>query len=308
MKRMSFLSYAKQKLMSRVSVLPCLPQKGKNVLTVALTAAVLGFVLSGYADPEDNPVSIETSNKYTPSPQNGGGTWVLGSVQVGYVEPAYSPIFIETFDNYVPGLLAGQGTWARNSSVWGGGASPLVSAGRDKHLKGDTTAQSGTAANCFFPNIFANGNNAGRIEFDFRRGVLELDFLVGPATVVNGSASNVLDQSIGGQFSCYNDGCFTPKYHGGYQNPLIIYRPWQPGTTYHLVMDLVKTGNMVTVTTTIDGVPLANLSEISFANTAPQGINSLMIRGSDYVTPECGIDNIKVSVPFKTKGLSLPQR
>lgn len=305
MKRKPLLSRASRKPVSRASALPCPSSWGRHVLGVALTAAVLGLVLRGYAAPGDTPGSIETFNNYTPNPSNSPGTWVLGSVLKGYEEPPYSPIFIETFDTYAPGPLAGQGTWVRNTSVWGGEYSPVVSPGRDKYLSGDINARGGTAASCFFPDIFANGNSVGRIEFDFRRGILELDFLVGPAAVVDGVASNVLNEAIGGQFSCYNGGCFTPKYRGGYNNPQIIYRLWQPGTTYHLVMDLVKTGSTVTATTTVDDLPLANLSGITFENAAPQGINSLMIRGADYITPPCGIDNITVSIPFKTGGMSL---
>lgn len=269
-------------------------------MKVILIAAVLGCAMAGYAGPTNSPATVDTFNKHTPGAQGGQGTWVLGSVLSGYVDPEYSPVFVETFDDYFPGPLVGQGTWVQNSMREVGGAcSPLVSAGPDQHMEGDTKGVGGTAANCFFPDIFADGNTTGRIEFDFRRGVLELDFLVGPAAVVNGFASNVLVESIGGQFSCYNGGCFTPKYRGGYNNPLIIYHLWQPGTFYHLVMDLVRTGNVVTVTTSIDGEPLGNLSGITFTNNAPQGINSLFFRGSDYMNPVCAIDNIKVFNPYK---------
>ena len=267
-----------------------------------LTAAVMAAGLVGYADPAPRPGSIETFEKYTPGPQGGGpGTWMLGSVLTGYVDPQYSPVFVETFDDYFPGPLVGQGSWVQNSTKEAGGScSPVVSSGQDQHVEGDLKAGwGGTAANCFFPDIFADGNSTGRIEFDFRRGVLELDFLVGPATVVNGFASNVIAESIGGQFAGYGGGCFTPKYRGGYNNPLIVYRPWKSETFYHLVMDLVRTGTVVTVTTTVDSVPLENLSGITFTNNAPQGINSLLIRGADSQLPLQAVDNIKVFNPYK---------
>jgi len=280
---------------------------GRDFLKLLSVAVILGTATSVFADQTNTIAGVSIFNNYVAGPENEKGTLVLGSVLEAYEDPDYVPIFVETFDNYIPGPLAGQGTWAWNPSVWGGEFSPNVSPGRDKHLSGDTTKRGGTAANCFFPDIFTNGNTAGRIEFDFRRGVNELDFLVGPAAIVNGTASNVLTEAIGGQFAGYGGGCFTPKYRGGYNNPLIIYRLWQQGTAYHLVMDLVKTGDVVTAATTIDGIPIWNLSGIAFTNVAPQGINSLMIRGGDYITPECGVDNIKVSVPRKTKGTSLSQ-
>ncbi len=269
-------------------------------LTVVLAAVMLGSVPYAPADPTNGPATVDTFSNFTPGAEGSKGTWVLGSVLSGYVDPEYSPVFVENFEDYSPGALVGQGTWVQNSMMEiGGRCSPVVSAGPDQHMEGDVKGAGGTAANCFFPDIFADGNTTGRIEFDFRRGILELDFLVGPAITVNGFASNVLAESVGGQLSCYNGGCFTPKYRGGYNNPLIIYRLWQPGTFYHLVMDLVRTNAVVTVNTTVDGLPLENLSGITFTNSAPQGINSLFFRGSDYINPVCAIDNIKVSNPFK---------
>lgn len=276
--------------------------KANNLLKMILTAGMLESVPVGYADMAGSPVSVEISNNYTPAPTNGHSTWVLGSAMAGYADSAYSPIFEENFNNYAPGPLIGQGQGVWEPSIWGD-LSPVVSQGRDKHLQGDITRRGATAATCFFPDIFADGNNAGRIEFDFRRGILELDILVGPSTSTNGVAWYMDAQSVGGQFSCYNGGCFTPRYRGGYNNPQIIYRPWQPGTSYHLVMDLAKTGVVVTVTTKIDDIPLENLSGIVFTNTAPQGINSLTIRGADYMTPICAVDNIRVSVPSQPGGM-----
>lgn len=280
---------------------------GRGFLKLLSVAIILETAASVYADPTSTVAGVSIFSNYIPGPQNEKGTLVLGSVLEAYEEPVYIPIFVETFDNYISGPLAGQGTWIWNPSAWGGEFSPNVSPGRDKHLAGDATKRGGTAASCFFPDIFTNGNTAGRIEFDFRRGVNELDFLVGPAVIVNGTAENVFAEAIGGQFAGYGGGCFTPKYRGGYNNPLIIYRLWQPGTAYHLVMDLVKTGDVVTAATSIDGIPIWNLSGIAFSNTAPQGINSLMIRGGDHIAPEYGVDNIKVSVPLKMKGTSLFQ-
>jgi len=269
---------------------------------------LLAAILSGaasvlHADPGYNLASVVVTNSYIAESVKGQGMWTLGAVASGYAVPGYSPVFIETFDNYVAGSFAGQGMPVWSSSVWAS-LNPMVSSGRDKHLEGDITSQGGTAASCLFPNLFADGNDAGRIEFDFRRGVCELDFLLGPTTNIDGVASISDVESIGGQFAGYGGGCFTPRYHGEYHGPQIVYRPWQPGTTYHLVMDLVKTGTVVSVTTTVDGIPLENLSGIIITNTASQGINSLMIRGADHVLPTYAVDNVKVSVPFKPGSMS----
>lgn len=275
--------------------------KRKFTLRILLTSAILSSVLAGYTEPGPSPGSVEVSDKFIPGTVAGQGPWVLGSVMVGYTNSAYCPIFIETFDDYAPGPLLGQGPWVRNTSFSAfhdiDKIGPVVSAGEDQHASG--TVGKDTAATCFFPDIFADGNKTGRIEFDFRRGALELDIRLGPAILVSGVASNLFEQSIGGQYAGYNGGCFTPFYKGGYNNPQIIYRPWQPGTFYHMVMDFAKTGTVVTVTTQVDGVPLANLTGPIINLTATQGLNSLTIRGADTQAPVHGIDNIKVSIPFK---------
>jgi hypothetical protein len=280
-------------------------------LQAGRACALLAYVLlsspeGGLAEPAESPASFHVSETYTPGARAGQGTWVLGAVMIGYTNVPCSPIFMETFDDYAPGSVVGQGPWVRNSSFSAfhdiDKIGPVVSAGDDQHAGGDLNRD--TAATCFFPDIFANGNAAGRVEFDFRRGCLELDFRLGPAVEVNGVASNVISQSIGGQFAGYGGGCFTAFFKGGFDSPRIIYRPWQPGTFYHMVMDLVKTGTVVTVRSQIDGIPLGNLSGPVIPDlTAPQGINSLTFRGADNLSPVYAFDNIKVSVPFKPGGL-----
>lgn len=256
-------------------------------------------VLLRLAAPARGAGAIETFER---RPAGQPAAWVVGSVLTGYTNPAYCPIFLETFDEYAPGPLGGQGAWIRNDR-WGK-FSPRVAGGEDQLIEGDAQrGWDGTAASCFFPDLFADGNTAGRIEFDFRRGNLEFDFAVGPSVKTGAGVSNVADQCIGGQFSVYGDGCFTPRYNGAYHGPQIVHHPWKPDTFYHMVIDLAKTGDVVTVHTTIDGARLDNLSGLRLALTAPQGINSLTVRGADHRAPTYAVDNVVVSVPSKPGGM-----
>lgn len=233
---------------------------------------------------------------------------VLGAVVTAYAETFYVPVFSETFESYTNGPLAGQGTWLKNPSE-SPNSTIVVGAEGNRFAAGDGLAPgSSSAANCFFPNIFADGNTSALIEFDVRPGVFQVDFRIGPAGPDDGGAFMLRSQSIGGQWGPYDGGCFTSSHDGHYDYVRFTYWALDITAFHHMLLEFQKADTNVTITVaTVDGQSFPPLKGLRYTLTDVNGINSFMVAGidrSDGATPGA-VDNITVSLPYKPTGATL---